>query len=196
MDSSTGSFKTPQSVVVGIICGLTLLQQQRYREAASVFLKVSPSAVSKASEFSSSQDLALYITLCALVTFSRSELQYLNSADQVFISLSEDAPICKSLIEMLLSSRFKELVKLLNEYTPDFVADPFLAYHVVELVSAIKKRALLQYLSVYRNVKLEYIAEEFILERDQLESLLKVYISEGILAALIDQKNGVCFILI
>lgn len=187
-----GSLSWPGAVKVGAICGITTLQQEKYREAASVLLKISPEYVSTITDIASPQDLALYITLSALASFSRSELQFLSSADQGFQSFSEGSTQNLSeLIEFFLNSKYKEFLTSLETFKPDYEADPFLFPILESLLGSIKKRALLQYLSVYRNVSLQLTAETFLLTSSQLEELLKIYITEGVINVLIDQRSGV-----
>lgn len=193
--SNDGSLNSPNSAKAGVMCGITLLQHEKYREAASTLLKISPDVVSSISEFALPEDLALYITLCALASFSRSELQFLASADQSFTSFSEGSnQNFKELIESLLSSGYTKLFSELSKFKADYESDPFLFPILNNLLAAIKKRAFLQYLSVYRNVSIDTMAETFLISAKQVEMLLQIYTIEGAVNVLIDQRTKVSFI--
>lgn len=189
-----GSLSWPGAVKIGVLCGIATLQQEKYREAASVLLKISPKHKLIFNDIATPQDLAVYITLAALASFSRSELQFLSSADQVFQSLTEDSlQNLSELIEFFLNSKYKEFFSSLEDFKPDYEADPFLFPILKNLLGAIKKRALLQYLSAYKNVSIQTVSETFLLEPSKLEELLKIYIIEGTINVLIDQRNGVSY---
>lgn len=187
-----GVLANKNAVKAGALCGIATLQKERYREAASILLKISPDYTSALSEIADPHDLALYITLSALASFSRSELHFLASSDQVFASFAEGAPQnYTELIEFLLNSKYSEFINALNEYKADYQTDPYIFPILEHLLSLLKKRALLQYLSVYRNVSIKSTAKLFHLTPGQLEELLKVYTVEGTVNILIDQRYGV-----
>lgn len=188
-----GVLASPNGAKAGAMCGIATLQRERYREAASILLKISPDHTSEISEIASAEDLALYIALSALASFSRSELHFLASSDQVFAAFSEGSyQDFTKLIEFLLNSQYSELISALDSHKSDYQTDPFLFPVLDSLLGLIKKRALLQYLSVYQNVSIKKTADIFHLSPEQLTKLLKIYVIEGTISILIDQKNGVC----
>lgn len=188
-----GVLASPNGAKAGAMCGIATLQQERYREAASILLKISPDHTSEISEIASAEDLALYIALSALASFSRSELHFLASSDQIFAAFCEGSyQNFTKLIEFLLDSQYSELISALDSHKSDYQTDPFLFPVLDSLLGLIKKRALLQYLSVYQNVSIKKTAEIFHLSSEQLTKLLKIYVIEGTISILIDQKNGVC----
>lgn len=185
-------FATPEGAKAGAMCGITLMQHNKFRNAASVLLKITPEYVFHLTEIAQPEDLASYIALSALASFSRSELNFLASSDQVFASFCEGAyQNFTQLIKWFLDSKYYEFIAALDEHTPDYQSDPFLFPIITKLLGLIKKRALLQYLSVYRNVSIKETTEAFHLSTSQLVNLIKIYVVEGTISALIDQKNGV-----
>lgn len=139
------------------------------------------------------EDISLYITLGALATFSRAELGFLSKSDNVFLALSEDCfQNFPQLITLFLNSQFAELFNQLEEYKVDYLLDPNLYAVLNELFYRIKVRAYVQYLSVFSNVSLNYMAKAFNMKLAELEEEIKQLIESGTVSILIDQKYGVC----
>ncbi|KAF5099591.1 hypothetical protein D0Z00_001601 [Geotrichum galactomycetum] len=188
----TGLFKeTPFATRVGAMLGMLYFKHGHIRQAVALLLNLAPSQIEKISDITTSEDIATYIALGALATFSRAELSYLSKSDSMFILLTEQArQNFSDLIALLLNSKFTELFKQLNRYKTDYLLDPVLYSTLDDLLYRIHVRCLVQYLSVFSTVSLVEMAQAFDLSVEELEDQITQLIETRSVNVLIDQKRG------
>lgn len=190
---STGSFKEDDMATkVGAILGICYLNGGHFRQAVAIFLNLNPNAMEGINDIVVAEDIATYITLGALATFSRAELGFLSKSDSVFLALAEgSSQNLPHLITLLLNSRFAELFERLAFYNVDYLLDPNLYGVLSELFYRIRVRAFVQYLSVFSNVSLDTMAQAFNISAVDLEEEIKQLIESKTVHILIDQKNRI-----
>lgn len=162
-----------------------------FRQAVALMLNLAPTQIEKISDITTSEDIATYIALGALATFSRAELSYLSKSDSMFLLLSERArQNFSDLIGLLLNSKFAELFKELNRYKIDYLLDPLLYTTFNELFYRIQLRCFVQYLSVFSTVSMAEMAQAFDYSLEDLEQEITQLIETRSVNVLIDQKRG------
>lgn len=188
----TGLFKeTPLAIRVGAMLGMIYFKHGHFRQAVALMLNLAPTQIEKISDITTSEDIATYIALGALATFSRAELSYLSKSDSMFLLLSERArQNFSDLIGLLLNSKFAELFKELNRYKIDYLLDPLLYTTFNELFYRIQLRCFVQYLSVFSTVSMAEMAQAFDYSLEDLEQEITQLIETRSVNVLIDQKRG------
>lgn len=140
------------------------------------------------------EEAALYGGLCALATFAREDLRVIvlgggggsgAFSDEVIASmrafLLENAPgPLKEAMGGFVTSKYASCLETLNALAFDHLSlDLFLAPAVPSLITAIRKRALKQYLLPYCNVDLRAMASAFRVPVDELEKEIAELIAGG-----------------
>lgn len=185
-------FETSMATQVGAILGILYFKYGHIRQAVGLFLNLSPAQLKEIPDITTSEDVATYITLGAMTTFSRAELNYLSKSDSAFLMLTEDSrQNFSNLIELMLNSKFVELFKQLDRYRTDYLLDPVLYESLEELLYRIRVRCFVQYLSVFSTVLLTDMAAAFGLDVTELEQEVTQLIESRSVNALIDQKRGI-----
>lgn len=193
MVDSAGNFREEEiATKVGAMLGILYLKYGNIRQAVAIFLKLSPKAVEGISDIVTADDIAVYITLGALVTFSRAELGYLSKSDAVYLQFAEESQQdLPHLITLLLNSNFCELFERLESYKTDYLLDPNLCDVIGDILYRVRVRCYVQYLTVFSSVTLESMASAFAVDSKVLEGQIKDLIESDTVQILIDQKNQV-----
>ncbi|TFK68147.1 PCI-domain-containing protein [Pluteus cervinus] len=172
---------------------LSNLGQGSYEKAAFHFLKLGPPKElgDWAGKLVAPGDIAIYGTLCALATYSRSALkaQVLDNAD--FSIYIEQEPYIRELVESYMSSNFKTVLELLTRYSTRHYIDIHLAGHVHDLTALIRNWAIVLYFQPFSSIKLSRMSTAFGWTIDQVEKHVVDLIQSGEIKARVDSQNKI-----
>ena len=138
----------------------------------------------------------MYGSLCALATFSRNELKELMASNSSFKLFLENVPSIRNLIEDFDANNYMSCFQCLQKLQSELRLDLHLKDHVAQLYQEIRNRALVQYCSPYFTVDMNIMAKAFSATVCELESEIAQLIRGGQIAARIDSKNKVRFIML
>lgn len=129
------------------------------------------------------RDIAIYIVLTAIATFTRRDLQYLLDKDPVLARLLETAEqegssagnsfSPKRIISWFLEVKFDKVFTELEKHQASFKADLYLGPKYSELYDMIRQKAILQYLSIFDMLPLQNYFAQFGEDVGELTSLIK-----------------------
>ncbi|CAN6595036.1 hypothetical protein TRVA0_001S00496 [Trichomonascus vanleenenianus] len=178
---------------LGILKGMSSLELHDYGATLSAILNAldNPLDAEKKSLVASPQDVAMYITYCALVTLERQHMQFMAYKDPLFASITEETPKLRRLLHSFLKLDYATFFKCLDEMNDLVRLDMFLGPYCDDIRSLIVERAILQYLAVYNIISIDAMAESFPLGKAKLIGLVRDLIIENSLALRIDCQNGV-----
>ena len=185
--AAAGSKPSNEALKIQVALGLCDLEKRKFKSAAKHFLSINPDI--KFTSLITAEDIATYAVICALATFSRSELrdQVVNNSN--FKSMLELAPLAKVLLWDFYNSKYGPAMKTLHQALPILSLDSFLCSHADTLVREIKTRAILQCVAPYSCVKLQKMAVAFDMTEKDVEAELVDLISNGQIQARIDSQN-------
>uniref|UniRef100_A0A7S4BL18 PCI domain-containing protein n=1 Tax=Chrysotila carterae TaxID=13221 RepID=A0A7S4BL18_CHRCT len=174
-----------------IAAGLTHLSGKKYKLAARKFLEVNADLGSGFNEVASSQDVALYGSLCALAAFDRQELKAKLIDNSAFRTLLELFPEVRELVSDFYGSKYASCLSYLDKLKPDLLLDIHLHWHLSQLYEDIRSKAMIQYFSPFVTIDMTRMAAAFNTEVMQLEKELAKLIMAGLIPARIDSQNKV-----
>jgi COP9 signalosome complex subunit 1 len=173
--------------------GLKALSEGQYETAAREFLTLPLRFGDSFNSVLHVEEAALYGGICALATFSREDLRAIvlggsssgsrDYSEEVISAmrsmLSENAPVMlKEALSGFVTSKYASCLENLNTMQSEHLSlDYFLGPHVTTLITAIRKRALKQYLLPYCNVDLNTMAKAFQVPVASLEQEISELIS-------------------
>lgn len=178
---------------VKVMEALGLLMQENYRVAAQRLVNISTSEASALTQFATTQDLAYYIILTSLQSLSRSELKKLILSASYYSSLMEAAPSASDLIENFLNGRYTEFQQSLVQVVSHLHFDPFFGHKIRSIVSDIRKKALVQYVTPYKVIDLREIAKAFDESVEKIESEVAELILQKKIQAKIDSNSKLLY---
>ncbi|OJA14300.1 hypothetical protein AZE42_01567 [Rhizopogon vesiculosus] len=129
---------------------LSHLGQANYEKAAHFFLKLLAPG-----------DIAIYGTLCALASMSRSAIKSQLSGNAIFSAYIEQEPYIRELIQSYLSSDFKNVLELLERYSTRHYVDIHLYSHVYDLTNLIRNVAVVLYFQPFQTIRLDRMSAAF-----------------------------------
>lgn len=175
--------------------GLAVLATGKYKQAAKHFLQASLDHCDAAAnnDLLSPSNIAIYGGLCALATFSRSELHSQLIYSATFKLFLELEPQLRDVIIKFYESKYAQSLKLLEEMRDNLLLDMYLAPHVKPLYGLIRSRALVQYFSPYLSADMRRMATAFSRTVEELEEEVVGLILDGQIQARIDSHNKVLF---
>jgi COP9 signalosome complex subunit 1 len=162
----------------------------RYSEAAAEFLKVDPAIGESFNSVISQNDIAIYASLCALATMTRSQLKARVLERKEFREFLELEPQMRRAISAYYNLKFKTVLEILNDYQTDLELDIHLGRHIHEIYSRIRAKALIQFFEPYSRVPLSVIAETFSSSKEDIEKECIVLIKNKSLNARLDAVHG------
>lgn len=182
-----------QTAQLNAASAIALLHGAKYRMAARKFLAVGFELGTAYNDVIAPQDIAIYGGLCALATFSRSEIKtkVLESANaRQFLEL---VPEIRECVRDFYASKYSSCLAYLDKLLPDLQLDMYLHAHVKALYKKIRIRALVQYFSPFLSVDLSVMARAFNTEVSLLETELIDLIATNQIAARIDSHSKVLY---
>ncbi|KAF2501278.1 PCI-domain-containing protein [Lophium mytilinum] len=186
--------------VINACMGLTHMCGNNFRDAARVFLNVSPSfitsepvaAINFHKEVLTGNDVAVYGGLCALASMDRTELQERVLSDTDFRQFLELEPHIRRAISAFCSSKYSACLQILEEYRADYLLDIYLGPVVTDIYHRIRTKSIVQYFKPFSCVSLDEMAKKFQVKDEgyPIEDELTSMITGGILNARIDLVEG------
>ncbi|KAF6017632.1 GPS1 [Bugula neritina] len=188
----TAGTATHTAPLLDCAAGLVELAHKKYKDAAKHFLKCQFDSCDF-PWIASTNNIAVYGSLCALATFTRAELQknvITNSSFKLFLELE---PQIRETLNAFYSSKYGVCLKILNDMKDNLLLDIYLARHVNYLYTQIRNRALCQYFSPYVSADMSKMAEAFNTNVGDLENELMQLILDGQINARIDSHNKILY---
>ncbi|KAH9192666.1 hypothetical protein AeNC1_005366 [Aphanomyces euteiches] len=173
--------------------GLMHLSNKKYHAAALKFVECHIDVGSQFNEILHVEDIAFMGGLCALATFSRSDLKDRVIQNSSFKAFLELVPRLRELISDFYSGNYATCLETLNDIKEELLLDLYLSSHVVDLVKEIRHRAIVQYFNPYLSVDMKLMAVAFNTTPALLEEELRELILAKKLQARIDSHNMVLF---
>lgn len=153
-------------------------------------------------------DIAIYGTLCALASLSRSAIRAALVESTSFGVYIEQEPYIRELIDAYMSSNFKTVLQILERYSVCTLAEAFplrmltrfktrhyldihLSGHVQDLSALIRDRALVLYFQPFQSIRLTRMGEAFGMTVEEIEKHIVRLIQAGDIKARIDSQNKV-----
>uniref|UniRef100_A0A914C3R3 PCI domain-containing protein n=1 Tax=Acrobeloides nanus TaxID=290746 RepID=A0A914C3R3_9BILA len=172
------------------VTGLYRMHGRNYKSAADSFIQVDLDALNY-PQLLSSNDVAIYGTLCALATFDRNELKERVLGSTLFRKFLESEPKLVELLQKFCKSAFGTCLDILEELRDQLLLNMYLAPHLDDLYSLIRRRAIIQYCAPYVTTDIRIMAGVFRTSAEELEEELVKLIELGSLSARIDSFNKI-----
>uniref|UniRef100_A0A1I7YDH1 PCI domain-containing protein n=1 Tax=Steinernema glaseri TaxID=37863 RepID=A0A1I7YDH1_9BILA len=137
-----------------------LINSRKYRDVAQKLINVSFD-VFDSSDLMSANDVAIYGTICALATFSRTELKERILNNMEFRKFMECDQRLVDVVKKFISSDFSAVMDLLNGFKNELQLNIYIAAHVNKLYSLIRKEAIRLYFFPFSNANIRTMAEVF-----------------------------------
>ncbi|KAG4305623.1 hypothetical protein PORY_001179 [Pneumocystis oryctolagi] len=174
---------------IQIISGLVHFDLENYKAAALEFCMIKNAENQEFNDIISINDMVIYATLCALSSFSRSELKQYIIDNMEFKRLLELEP---HILEMVISfylCNYSKCFGILNKLKNDFILDIYLSKNIDNILLYIRQRAYIFYLKPFSYVDLRKMAETFSFLLENIEKELIQLILESKIYAKIDNIN-------
>jgi COP9 signalosome complex subunit 1 len=172
--------------------GLAHLSAGHYLSAARCFLECTPTLGSSFNDILSSNDVAVYGSLCALASMDRQTLKTEVLDNNNFRGFLELEPHMRRLLTYFYTAKYSNCLQILEEYRNDYLLDIHLQRHVKPLYESIRSKSIVQYFIPFSCVTLASMAEAFNTDETALQEELVGMIQAGELDARIDTMNKVC----
>eukprot|EP00038_Savillea_parva_P028238 m.63950 g.63950 ORF g.63950 m.63950 type:complete len:477 (-) comp8189_c0_seq1:70-1500(-) len=170
--------------------GLAHLASNDYELAAKAFLQANIEAFDL-PELMSRRDVATYGSLCALATFSRTELKRRVLENTGFKEFLELYPEMREMVKAFAGSKYGACLKIMKAFQSELKLDCYLAEHVVFLYRKIREKMITQYFSSYSSVDLNKMAADFGCTPVELERELSDLIASDVIQARIDSDKQI-----
>ncbi|KAG8526924.1 uncharacterized protein KY384_008353 [Bacidia gigantensis] len=185
-----------QSAKLSSALGLAELAGSNYKNAADLFLDTDPRMTQAKldnfvdeeayNEVLTPNDVATYGGLCALASFSRSELQTKVLEHKTFRNYLELEPHLRRAITFFIASKYAACLSILEAWKSDYLLDLYLQNHYINLVERVRRKAIQQYFIPFSCVTLKALSEAFNTDEATIEVELMQMIKRGELEARID----------
>ncbi|KAG5437518.1 hypothetical protein PCANB_000946 [Pneumocystis canis] len=168
------------------ISGLVHFNLKNYKEAALTLCMIKTEMSKEFNDIISVDDIVIYATLCALSSFSRSELkQYIINNTKFKKIFDTESQILETATSFYLSN-YSKCFNILNRLKNNFMIDIYLNKHADNLLLSIRQRAYIFYLKPFSYVDLKRMAEVFSFLLENMEKELIQLILESKIYAKID----------
>ncbi|XP_050520378.1 COP9 signalosome complex subunit 1b [Daktulosphaira vitifoliae] len=191
--TENSDLQTTYSSTLKCMTGLAELAGRKYKIAAQNFLQANLDYWDTNCEVMTPNDVAVYGGLCALATFSRSELQTSVISNNIFKLFLELEPEVRDAIFKFYESKYEVCLKILNKIKPTLLLDMYIGSHINTLYSNIRSKAMIQYFSPYDSADLRKMAMCFNTSLTDLENELMQLILDGHIKARIDSINKILY---
>ncbi|KAH8827133.1 26S proteasome subunit RPN7-domain-containing protein [Flagelloscypha sp. PMI_526] len=172
---------------------ISYLGGSNYERAAYHFLRIGPpSALGDwLGKLTAPGDIAIYGTLCALASLTRSGIkaQLLENPD--FGIYVESEPYVRDLVSAYMSSNFKTTLELLDRFSTRHYLDLHLFTHVASLAKNIRDLAVTLYFKPFSSIALDRMAAAFGWTTEQTEQQVVALIHAGRIQGRVDSQNKV-----
>ena len=168
--------------------GLFALKTGAYQSAAISFLAVT-SALSFSSVISL-RDCTILASLCALASFSRSELRSRVLSNGEWRKNVDSCSEWRTILTAYIDSDYNTTFQSLTSQHTRLALLPPLAPHLPRLLRDIRGRAVCQYFIPYTALQLSVMASGLSMEVDEVEAMVGELIGDGRLQGRIDKQRG------
>jgi COP9 signalosome complex subunit 1 len=167
-DKGKNPTKTMQ---IKILDALASLAQSNYKDAAIKLTSVSIIDESSLSAIARPKDLAFYAIICSLNSMSRAEIKSQILTASGFKNLMEMAgsPSTEDVIENFLNGRYMDFQRQIVQITSQMKFDLYFGRRLDQVISEIRRKALVQYVSPYKVIDMREIAKAFDLTVERVE---------------------------
>lgn len=190
-----------QSAKLTSALGLAELASRNFRNAAQQFINTDPRMTQAKlddpadeeafNEVLTPNDVAVYGGLCAIASFSRSELQSRVLEHKTFRTYLELEPQIRRAISFFVASKYSACLSILEGWKADYLLDIYLQPCFLEIVERVRRKAIQQYFIPFSCVTLKALAEAFNTDESTIEIELVEMIKRGELDARIDLVDRV-----
>lgn len=139
---------------------LSLLNQEKYKEAAHAFLSIDSLIGSTYNHVISMHDIAKFTSLLAIATFSRADLTMIAQSSS-FKPFLEIEVVAREALFSFSKSNYAECFSLIENFKGDMHADIYFSKHVEQVFSLIRQRSYVQFASAFKVVSISTISELF-----------------------------------
>ncbi|KAI5782809.1 26S proteasome subunit RPN7-domain-containing protein, partial [Pyronema domesticum] len=169
--------------------GLSHLWSGEYEQAAKAFVDCPATLGSTLNEIISSNDVAVYGSLCALASLNRHQIKAEVLDNNNFRNFLQLEPHLRRAISYFYNTKYSDCLQILEDYKNDYFLDIHLHRHVKPLYERIRSKSMAEYFISFSCVTLPSMSSAFVIPEDQLKRELVGMIKEGVIQARIDTKN-------
>ena len=190
-----------QSAKLTSALGLADLASCNYRAAAQHFINTDPRMTQAKlddpndeeafNEVLTPNDIAIYGGLCAIASFSRSELQSKVLEHKTFRNYLELEPHIRRAISFFIASKYSACLAILEGWKADYLLDIYLQPCFMEILERVRRKAIQQYFIPFSCVTLNALAQAFNTDEETIEVELTQMIKRGDLDARVDLVDRV-----
>ncbi|KAG8741805.1 hypothetical protein FRC10_002404 [Ceratobasidium sp. 414] len=173
--------------------GLAQLGQGSFQKAAWTFLKLEKKMDEWLGALIAPSDIAIYGTLSALATLTRSQIKASVVESDTFTYFIEHEPYIREIIDAYTTNNFKVVLDLLDRHWARHALDIVLAPHVTALTSLIRDRALILYTTPFASIRLQRLSDAFGLPLSEVETHVVRLVKEGQVKGRVDASEKVLF---
>jgi COP9 signalosome complex subunit 1 len=172
---------------------LSHLGQGNYEKAASLFLRLGPPEQLGGwiGKLVAPGDIAIYGTLCALASLSRSAIKTQLLRNPVFSAYIEQEPYVRDVIQAYMSSDFKTTLDILSRYSTRHYIDIHLGVHVNDVTQHLRHTAVVLYFQPFETIRLDRMASAFGWSIDEVEHEVVALIQSGQIQGRVDSQNKI-----
>ncbi|ESK91190.1 cop9 signalosome complex subunit 1 [Moniliophthora roreri MCA 2997] len=177
--------------------GLAHLYSGSYERAAYFFLRLNSGTGSSGGlgdwfgKLVSPGDIAIYGSVCALASLSRSAFKAQVLENLSFSTYIEQESHVREMIEAYMASNFKTVLEALNKYHTRHAIDIHLAQHISALHNLTRSRLVTLYFTPFSNIKLDRMAEAFGWSVEETEEYVVSLIRSGDIKGRVDSRSKV-----
>ncbi|KAF8752122.1 26S proteasome subunit RPN7 [Rhizoctonia solani] len=171
--------------------GIAQLGQGNFQKAAWTFLKLEKNVDDWLGTLVAPADIAIYGTLAALATLSRSQIKASVVESDTFTYFIEQEPYIREIIDAYTNNNFKVVLELLDRHSSRHGLDVVLAPHIGLLTSLIRDRALVLYTTPFTSIRLQRLAEAFGITLSDVEAHIVRLVREGQVKGRVDANEKV-----
>lgn len=173
--------------------GVCSLRAGAFGQAASYFRSVHPALGQRFSDAIILEDVALYVSLCSLVSCSRAQLlsEVLDNAQMR--ALLELAPEINTVVRDFYNCKYASCLKQLQKLHESLRLDIFLSPYITRMIQSISDDAFAQYFRPFSSVDMNQMASAFEIPVSSLEQALTDLIQSNKIQARIDKHRKILF---
>lgn len=183
------------------LSGLASLKSGNYRAAAGHFLRTPPAFIRELEPVAggvlvnravlSPNDVATYGTLCALATYSRSDLKSSVLDSPSFRQFLELEPHLRRAVNAFVGAKYTTVLETLDAYRPDYLLDLHLQEHVAALWAMVRRKSIVAFFGPFQRVEVRVMVDAFGGTEASMMQELADMIEQGLLRARLDAVDGV-----
>ncbi|KAF8915348.1 G protein pathway suppressor 1 [Mucidula mucida] len=172
---------------------LSALGQSGYEKASYALLRLGPTKDlgDWVGKIISPGDIAIYGTLCAMASLSRSAFKAQVIDNPSFGVYIEQEPYLRELIEAYMASKFQTVLEILQRFSTRHYIDVHLTSHVTHLMEKIKNRAVVLYFQPFSSIRLDRMSQAFGWTVNEVEMQVVTLIQSGNIQGRVDSQNKI-----